>query len=410
MPFCNNSGVLNFTCLKPFKLRSPLFSCLLIVPFFLIGQTSFQKGIIIDSVTILNSENESYALYLPASFEETELSSIVFVFDPAARGAIGVAPFTEAAESYGHIVICSNDSKNGSYNLNFEIANRLFDAVFKKFRIKEDEMYVAGFSGGARLASAIASLTNKFRGVLACGAGFSPNPSQNPSNQNYLYAALCGNEDMNYREMLNNKGFLERLGFKNTLFTYKGGHSWPPKNQINRAFRWLFAQTGDKKNVLLNVLNISEEETKVFEASGEVLFAAENYERTIQSFGGVLDVETIKANRDTLFLSKKYKIAHKEFISAIKKEEEIASKLHTRFYRDIMNPDGANLVWWEKEFKKLKKTQETGPEQTRKMISRVSFSIVAEAYSRTNQSLYSSNEPQINFGKKIISIFNKNFN
>ncbi len=39
--------MLTFICLKPFKLRSPLFSCLLLVPFFLIGQASIQKGIII---------------------------------------------------------------------------------------------------------------------------------------------------------------------------------------------------------------------------------------------------------------------------------------------------------------------------------------------------------------------------
>ena len=97
----------------------------------------FMKGSIIDSVFINDKSGESFALYLPAKYDSSINSPIVFIFDPAARGKTGIEPFIRAAEEYGYILICSNDSKNGPYNINYDIANRLFSKVLNQFKIDE---------------------------------------------------------------------------------------------------------------------------------------------------------------------------------------------------------------------------------------------------------------------------------
>ena len=104
------------------------------------------KGKIIDSVYIKNNFKESYALYVPNNYTTTELSPIVFIFEPAARGKIGITPFIKAAEKYGYILICSNNSKNGPFEQNFEITNRLFEKVFADFAVNPKRIYTAGFS------------------------------------------------------------------------------------------------------------------------------------------------------------------------------------------------------------------------------------------------------------------------
>lgn len=386
-----------------------LLCYLLLAPLTFSAQNTFDKGVILDSIAVTNSENETFALYLPDSFDKNALSSIIFVFDPAARGKVGVAPFIEAAETYGHIIVCSNNSKNGAYSKNFDSANRLFSHIFKNFSIAKDGMYLAGFSGGARLVSAIAVLTDTFAGVIACGAGFSKDPTHTPSFQKFAYVGLCGNEDMNFSEMNNNKAFLQKLNFNSTLFTYNGGHSWPPKKQINRAFRWLSLQNTKENNILLEGLKTGWEETKTFEDSNQLLFAAENYERILKDFKNPIG-DSIQTEYDLLLSSKNYKTELKNLNIALAQEVRIGQKLYERIYSDLTAPGEAKIDWWEKEFNKLKKLKENGSVQTQKMISRVSFSIMAEAYSRTNPNLYPSNTSQIDFCKKIISIFNKTFN
>ncbi len=77
-------------------------------------QNPFQPGILIDTVRCLKSPDQSYALYLPAAYDATRTWPVVYLFDPAARGALPSQHFRQAAEMYGYILICSNNSRNGS--------------------------------------------------------------------------------------------------------------------------------------------------------------------------------------------------------------------------------------------------------------------------------------------------------
>lgn len=376
-----------------------LVFCLL--PFLMFAQTTFKKGIIVDSVKVSNTTGESFALYIPTSFDDSNPSSIIFVFEPAARGAVGVAPFTEVAEAYGHIVVCSNNSKNGPYEKSFQFANTLFDHVFSNFSINESEMYVAGFSGGARLASAIAVLTDRFAGVIACGAGLSADPSHIPSVQKFAYVGICGNEDMNYREMLNNKGFLEKTGLKNTLITYNGEHRWPPKDQINKAFRWLNIATDVHKESWVTNFNTEYQEAGIFKNNNEQLLAAENYDRLLRFYNSHFSLDSVKASYLSLTDSKPYKTEVKALQTALAKEQVWSKKLFDRFHKDIESPVNANMSWWRKEFEKLKKLEEKGSKQQQQMVKRVRFSIFAAAYSRSNPNLYHTNNGQLGFCKKL---------
>ena len=99
----------------------------------------YNKGKIIDSILVKGTENESFQLYLPKTYNSTKNSAIIFIYEPAARGSIGIKPFIPAAEKYNYILVCSNNSKNGPYDDNFGIANRLFDYVFARIKTETIE-------------------------------------------------------------------------------------------------------------------------------------------------------------------------------------------------------------------------------------------------------------------------------
>ncbi len=373
----------------------------LFFPFSLVAQNNFTAGKIIDSIPVENTIDETFSLYLPTSFNKEKLSSIIFVFEPAARGSIGVAPFLEVSEKYGYIVVCSNNSKNGPQDINFKIANRLFSHVFKVFSVDEKQMYLAGFSGGSRLVSSIAILTGNFSGVIACGAGLSGNSiysSYINSKKNFNYVGICGDEDMNYKEMVANSKFLKKIGLENTLYTFNGGHHWPSKKEINRAFRWLLMQKS-----LEEFREMEIEDARLFHETQNYLMSAENYERIIDSYRNSNDASKIQEEYSLLLKSKEYKNQLKDREKAFNLETSLSEKLLGRFILEIEEPAKVNMGWWNKEVKKLDKFVNGSSEES-KMVKRVKFKVFASAFARGNPNLHDSNEQQLAYCEKLKQI------
>ena len=355
-----------------------------------------QKGVVHDSIVVSTTKNQTFALYLPKTFRENQLNPIVFIFDPAGRGAVGIRPFISASEKYGYVLVCSNNAKNGPYERNFDIANKLFNHVFSNFNIKENEMYLSGFSGGSRLASAIASLTNTFAGVVGCGAGFSYSQEQMPAAQQYSYVGLCGNRDMNYREMLENKAYLKLIKFNSTLITYDGEHSWPPQEQILRAFDWLQLQNLKKTSApsgkILQQYNLDHSLYEKFKQNQDLLFASEQIERMLNDYKGLIDVDSLSKQADELHISKAYKKQVAALASALKMEVKLASKLQSQLSEDFANPNKVNFEWWQKQFDKLDELRKQDGTEVQKMAFRVKFDVFARIYSRKNSLMYSQND------------------
>ena len=223
----------------------------------LVSQVSdFSIGEIVDSIAVNKTSNETFALYLPSNYKPNTLSPIVFIFDPAARGKIGIHPFIKASEKYNYILICSNNSKNGPYDQNFEIASRLFDKIFSDFNINPKRIYTAGFSGGARLASSIAVLNEHIQGVIACGAGIESNQILFHTDIQFSYAAIVGDKDMNLLEMYKTKDYITKFKVSNELFVYDMDHKWPSQEQILEAFDWMQLEAYKKGLAKKNDKNI----------------------------------------------------------------------------------------------------------------------------------------------------------
>ncbi len=391
-----------------------LLLCLCLFLYCSLGaQTAYKKGVIIDSIPVYGTKDQSYALYLPKGYQENQQNSIVFIFEPAARAAIGIRPFIPTAEKYGHILVCSNNSRNSTYDRNFGIANNLFNHIFSHFNIKESEMYLSGFSGGSRLVCAIASVTNQFSGVVACGAGFPNIREYRPSVQSYSYAGLIGDRDMNYKEMLGNRDYLHLLKFNSTLITYDGDHSWPPPEQVTRAFDWLHLQNLQKaiskdSTEVMTLYSEAYKRIQLFTSENNLLRASEQYERTIEAFKEFVAVDSLVAQHQSLLASKPYKKQTASFSSILKMEQKIANKLGQRINSDFKNPKKVDFGWWEKELDKLNAMEEREDAEIKKMTYRIKFDLFAKAYSRKNPLLNTTDEEQAELANRFIKLLYPN--
>ncbi|MCJ7467740.1 MAG: hypothetical protein MUO53_13720 [Maribacter sp.] len=367
-------------------LKTPLHLMLAVCCIAVNAQVAhLEKGRIIDSISVGKNTVESYALYVPKNVRTPDPVPLVFIFDPAAQGQHGLQPFLKASETYGYVLVCSNDSKNGPFDTNLEIANRLFNKVISDFNVDPRKMYTAGFSGGARLASTIAIVTKKIQGVVACGAGFSSDSPYLPFNEDFSYAAITGYEDMNFSELIKTKGWLNKLNISNELFIFDMGHQWPDQEQILEAFDWLQLEAIKKgisatdTPLIQNLYIKFYAKARQFEDDNKLLRASYEYERIIRNFSRYFQLDSIQTRFNGILANKSY--GKEKDILAQSLEDEVALwlKYQKRFTKDL-EKGNTKLVWWTAEMRKLTGSLETEDFQKRAMMKRLLYKISASAF------------------------------
>src|SRR5690349_8767564 len=114
------------------------------------------RGQIVDRIEAFSDASESYALYLPSNYTPDRKWPILYAFDPGARGRVPVERFKEAAEKYGWIVVGSNNSRNGPWDVAVNAWNAMQKDTHQRLAIDDKRLYATGFSGGARVAIRVA--------------------------------------------------------------------------------------------------------------------------------------------------------------------------------------------------------------------------------------------------------------
>ena len=320
--------------------------------------TSIIKTILIDDTT------ESYELFLPSVYNLNDNFPTIFVFDPYGNGKAGIQHFIEDAQRYGYIIIATNNTSNGKYSENFEIASRMMSHALSNYKVDDARIYTAGFSGGSRLASAIAVLTKKVRGVIGCGSAFSQNPQEKPTFESFQYIGIVGTKDMNYLEFKDAEIWLDKFKVDNKLIVFDGQHQWPPKDAIHQAFVWFERNQNDPKTK--DALN------KDLKLYAETL---QSQGHLVEAFNYYAQVESQWTSNDELITllnqlknDKTYKTELKTYTNATSKEAAQRVKLIDRFNKDL---DNLKLKFWQKEIQKLKELQDSENTQEQHMATRL---------------------------------------
>lgn len=344
-------------------------------------------GKVTDSVSVGTSSNETYAIYLPLKYNPKTPTATVFIFEPGGRGKVGIAPFVSASEAYNYILICSNNSKNGLPEWNNEIAGRLFDHVLNNYNIDASQLYIAGFSGGSRLAGSIALNSGAFAGVIACGASFKPLDRFITPANSFSYVGLVGTRDMNYQEMIKNRVWLNKSGIRNELFISDAPHVWPGKNEILRAFDWLELQAY-KKNIRKKndsiVSKIFDKNLRIADSlsTEDAVAAVAEYERIRNDFDKKMTENLIGNAISTLKKSKAYKQQLKTQEEILVLEEATANEFSAKFDEELKSPKKApDYNYWQKMVAKINAIDVKSKEEALKQLKyRLQYKLRAMVY------------------------------
>jgi predicted esterase len=305
-------------------------------------------GTIIPKVVCRADSKQSYALYLPSSFSSTRTWPIIYVFDPAARGRIAVEAIQPAAERFGYVVAASNNSRNGSVGDSAQAANAVWRDTQQRLPVAEQRRYLAGMSGGARLATSIAlSCQGCVAGVIANAAGF-PLGAEPTRSMKFAYYAAVGNADFNYGEFVDLRRKLDSAGVRYWIRIFDGQHGWAPPEVWSEALDWMDIQamsagTMPRDPSRLQQTVVRELATaRGFQSQNNLLAAVRQYQSLVREFRGLADVSAAETSLAELAKGKAVKTAEKEEASALDQQAEMTASLSDQM-RAIANRDRDNV-------------------------------------------------------------------
>lgn len=341
---------------------------------------SIPKGIVVDSVLCKANPEFSYAVFIPIQYNENKLWPIIYVFDPSANGKIEANLYREAAEKYGYIVVCSNNSKNGPWE-DCEIALKYtMEDAEERFSFDKNRVYTSGFSGGSRLASFIALSTQKIAGVIGYCAGFPPKEKYFTSQiKGFDYIGLIGKRDWNYYELVELEKTLQKYKLNAKLITSDLNHELPSKESIMEAVEWMEFNAMKKNLCLKNdsfiraqfdryIKNIS-----ILEKNGDVLDVATTIKYLINDFSGLMNISFYEAKFDSVINTKTYIRRTKE-VEKIHADEQLLVEKYNSLSREITKSGiftDSIMYWWVGEAERLKKMENNSNKDKQYMASRL---------------------------------------
>jgi predicted esterase len=202
-------------------------------------------GRLIERDSVAGDSVQHVAAYFPAAYTKAHPAPVLFVLDPRGRAVLALRLFAGAAERHGWIVVSSyNSASDTQTDPNVDAMNAMLDWVQGHARIDTTRMYLAGFSGTARVAWALAAeLRGRVAGMFGTGGGVSFS-ARGPEmtfggDSTFAFFGSAGATDFNHSEM---RGFAARLRtarIPSRFQWFQGGHSWPPRRLCEEAVDWL---------------------------------------------------------------------------------------------------------------------------------------------------------------------------
>lgn len=180
----------------------------------------------------------SYALYVPKNYTPEKKWPLLLFLDPHADSKDPFTNYQSLADRFGLLLMISLDAKNGiSLAESGAIVSDLLREANSVLPVLSSNIFIVGFSGGAKAALSAAASSPGLAGVIYCGAAFPPNslPVKIPS------LAMTGLKDMNFSEVLYYTSALDTVPYRHSILVSGSDHRWPSAKEFEPAVLWCLA-------------------------------------------------------------------------------------------------------------------------------------------------------------------------
>ena len=294
-------------------------------------------GEMVEGIACASDPTQTYTLYLPPSFDAAKRWPVLLIFDPRGRSVLAAELFRDAADTYGWILVSSDNTRSdGPMEPNVVALRALWPEVHTRLPAEPDRIYTAGFSGGAAVAYVLSRSTREVAGIIACGGRFLPDDLK--GNDVPIFS-IAGDTDFNYHEMHDVDAFLAEQGNPHRLVIFEGPHSWMPPSLAREAVGWfeLLAMTRGLRpadNELVASLYADDlASARALETEEQLIAAARRYREMTATYAGLHDTAAAQKAADRLEKSAELKQQAKDLKRWNAYEQNYFENMNRQFYR-----------------------------------------------------------------------------
>lgn len=192
-----------------------------------------QQGAVYQNIQCKADTSVRYNLYVPSGTGSKNVP-VLILLDPHGNTAPALKKYTDLAEKYHVILAGFNASSNDiAFEKIFQSFTPWLGELYSKAPVDSTKIFIAGFSGGARVATLIENKMPEVNAVALCGAG--PADIQAWSQSSKPAMMFVGSRDFNYFEVtsLYNNQTVKR---PRSLSVFAGRHDWPPAETFEDFF------------------------------------------------------------------------------------------------------------------------------------------------------------------------------
>ena len=295
---------------------------------FLAASADLPRGEIVPRVACADDASQTYALYVPSNYDAAREWPVIFAFDPSGRGQNPVDRYRDAAEKYGYIVAGSNNSRNGPWAVSQAAVSAMTRDVTTRFNISAKREYVAGMSGGSRVALGVALSSSQIAGVIASSAGYPDSRLRNELP--FPVFETAGTEDFNYLEM---RDMAQALKSPHHLAIFEGPHEWLSPVLTMEAIQWMEIQAMKSGRKPLDQAEADE----IFKLRAAKISAEQTPETyralkdLVEDFTGLEDVSAFSSRVTAMDSDKRFRKA-----LADAEKQDADSEVHERAMSEIV--------------------------------------------------------------------------
>ncbi|KAF5037838.1 hypothetical protein DSECCO2_560440 [anaerobic digester metagenome] len=184
-----------------------------------------QQGAVYQNIRCEADTSVFYNIYVPAGTGDKRLP-VLILLDAHGNTAPALKQYTGLADKYGVVLAGFNASEN---NIPFENIWKSFKPwiheLFRKAPVDSTHVFIAGFSGGARVTTLLENRMNGIAATALCGAG--PADINSWAGKTAPVMMFAGTGDFNYIE-INSIFANAEIKRPRTLRIFQGTHAWPP--------------------------------------------------------------------------------------------------------------------------------------------------------------------------------------
>lgn len=264
------------------------------------AQKPVPTGRLVEGVACLTDATQTYTLYLPPGYTPQRAWPALLIFDPRGRSVRAAEIFRAGAETYGWILLSSNDTRSdGPWEPNVKAVQAMVPELGRRWAVDPRRVYAAGFSGGAHVAwllgiQSAAAGEEGLAGVIASGGRVGP--PWMVEGISFASFGAAGRTDFNFQGMHQVDAHFASRGVPHRLEIFAGPHRWLPADLAFEAMGWLevVAMKQGRRpadpHLVASRLAADLEGARDLAAGGELLRAAARYEAVLRTYEGLGEV------------------------------------------------------------------------------------------------------------------------